>query len=101
MISVVSGLSLALCVATALLWFLSYASPWTADLGAPRHNGSTERSTDWAWHLVSRDGAFDVAPANSFYSWHTQYWKLLVLFAALPAWRTVERLPQLRADFRR
>jgi hypothetical protein len=97
-LNIASVLSLLMCTATAVLWVQSYTLPLFADVGTPLHNGSTERSTDWGWHLGSDHGVIHVAPFNSFYSWDTPHWKLAVLFALPLVWRARNRYRRWDAE---
>lgn len=96
MLNLASAVSLLLLAATSVVWPVSYTSRWSADFGAPLHNGSTERSTDWAWHLRSADGTIHLAPVNSLYGWDTPYWKLALLFAVAPGWQAARWLRRRR-----
>jgi hypothetical protein len=81
--TLLSMLSLLLCVGTCVLWARSYRAPWKAEF--PLRDGSSETVSEWAWKIGSAGGELDIDPFDSFYSWNIGYWKLATLWLILPA----------------
>lgn len=96
-----AAISAALSVAAIATWIASDLRPahFAID-GTAIHNGSTEIGSEWAWWITSSDGVLDVQPIDSFFEWRIPYWKPVVAFLLLPAWRIQLRIGARRERLR-
>ncbi len=71
-----------------MLCVQSYASPqqWELSFGTRGPNGGIENAVQWGWHVASADGELAITPLGSNFQWDIVYWKVTLLFLAVPLW---------------